>query len=118
MFKTYKIPKSVLFVCSANIQRSKTAEDYFKIKHPDIQFKSAGTNWKACEKHGSRKLEENLLKEADIVYLMEERHKQIIEKHVSTKYSSKFVVLDIPDVYPYGDEKLLANLITKVTFKI
>ena len=36
--------KSILFVCSANKDRSKTAEDYFSKHYPDLCFDSAGTN--------------------------------------------------------------------------
>ena len=41
--------KTILFVCSANKQRSKTAEDYFSSKYADFHFISAGTNRKICE---------------------------------------------------------------------
>ncbi len=38
--------KSILFVCSANKDRSKTADDYFSKHYPDLSFDSAGTNKK------------------------------------------------------------------------
>jgi protein-tyrosine-phosphatase len=48
--------QNVLFVCSANKERSKTAEDYFSIQYPDIHFNSCGTNIKLCEKEGTNTL--------------------------------------------------------------
>lgn len=105
---------NILFICSANIQRSKTAEVYFSKLFPNIKFKSAGTNWKACEKHGSQKLEEALLKEADLIFVMEEKHKQIIETHVSKIYNSKIKILNIPDVYKLGDHELINVLNEKI----
>jgi len=42
--------KTVLFICSTNKQRSKTAEDYFSSKYADFHFISAGTNIKICER--------------------------------------------------------------------
>ena len=42
--------KKILFVCSANKQRSKTASDYFSEKLTTFEFDSAGTNHKICNK--------------------------------------------------------------------
>ena len=42
-----------LFVCSANKQRSKTAEDYLSGLNPEHEFLSAGTNHKICFKEGT-----------------------------------------------------------------
>ena len=43
----------ILFVCSANKQRSKTAEDYFASKYGNHEFLSAGTNLKLFRKEGA-----------------------------------------------------------------
>jgi len=51
----------ILFVCSANKQRSKTAEDYFAQEYQDYEFQSAGTNLKICRKEGTTSLTEDLL---------------------------------------------------------
>ncbi|WP_206633794.1 hypothetical protein [Leeuwenhoekiella aequorea] len=48
-----------LFICSANKQRSKTAEDYFAEKHPDYNFKGSGTNTKIFRKEGTTELTED-----------------------------------------------------------
>lgn len=47
------MPKNILFICSANKQRSKTVEDYFCRKYTDFEFISAGTNSKICEQEGT-----------------------------------------------------------------
>lgn len=60
----------VLFVCSANKQRSKTAEDYFSERHPSLEFKSAGTNHKICAKEGTTPLTKDLIEWADKVFLL------------------------------------------------
>jgi len=99
-----------LFVCSANKQRSKTAEDYFAEKHPEHKFRSAGTNNKICRKEGTTELTEELLKWADKAYVMEKKHFDQIKKHTGSKYYSKITVLHIPDVYQYYDKALLRIL--------
>jgi len=104
----------ILFVCSANKQRSKTAEDYFASKYDAHKFLSAGTNLKICRKEGTTELTENLLEWAEIVYVMEKRHLKQIQKHTGSRYYSKIVVLDIPDVYKYYDGDLIALLEEKV----
>jgi predicted protein tyrosine phosphatase len=106
----------VLFVCSANKQRSKTAEEYFSKEHPEIEFKSAGTNIKLCRKHGATELTEELMEWADYVFVMEENHKELIEKHGKGIYSTKTFILNIPDLYLYYSKGLIEVLERRITF--
>lgn len=99
----------VLFVCSANKQRSATAEDYFYYRYPEHEFKSAGTNHKICEQEGTTPLTEELIEWSDIVICMEEKHRTIIKKHSKTK--KKILVINIPDIYKYNDPILLDLLV-------
>lgn len=101
---------NVLFVCSANKLRSKTADDYFSAKYPDINFMSAGTNIKTCQKEGTTPLEEFMLEWADVIYVMENKHKKLIQKHVGDKYNSKIKVLSIRDDYEYYEKELIELL--------
>lgn len=104
----------ILFVCSANKQRSKTAEDYFASKYPEFEFLSAGTNLKTCRKEGTTELTEDLLKWAEVVYVMEQRHLEQIQKHTGSEYYSKINVLNIPDLFKYYDAHLIDLLEEKV----
>ena len=105
-----------LFICSANKQRSKTAEDFFSQKYSEHEFLSAGTNSKICRKEGTTELTEDLLEWADRVYVMEKKHLDQIRKHNGSKYYSIINVLDIPDIYKYYDTDLIAILEEKVSF--
>jgi predicted protein tyrosine phosphatase len=109
---------NILFVCSANKLRSKTADDYFSAKYPDINFQSAGTNHKTCQKEGTTPLEEEMLDWADFVYVMENKHKNEIRKHVGSKYNSKISVLHIPDDYNYYQRELIQLLENRVNIPI
>lgn len=104
---------NILFVCSANKMRSKTADDYFSSKYPSINFNSAGTNHKKCQEEGTNPLEEPLLEWADVVYVMEHKHKKIINKHVGKKFDTKIKVLGIPDNYEYYQKELIKLLENK-----
>jgi predicted protein tyrosine phosphatase len=106
--------QNILFVCSANKQRSKTAEDYFSLSFKDLNFKSAGTNIKLCNKEGTNPLDMEMLDWADLVLVMENKHKEIINKNTGSKYKKKIMVLDVQDIYKYYQKELLEILEIKI----
>lgn len=100
---------NVLFVCSKNTWRSRTAETLFKDSATHT-IKSAGTDEGAIIK-----LTEKHLIWADIIFVMESKHRQIIkQKFQANLYTDKIIVLDIPDDYQYMDEELILSLKTAV----
>lgn len=102
--------KKILFVCSANKQRSNTASDYFSKKHEDIEFDSAGTNHKICNKEGTQPLTEALMSWADLVIVMEEKHRKIITENGGSNFRKKIRVLSIPDRFKYYQKELITLL--------
>lgn len=115
------MPTKILFVCSANKQRSRTAEDYFAQKYPDLGeyiFDSAGTNHVICQKEGTNPLTEELLEWADAVFVMEKKHLEIIKKNISksaeNKNIQKIKILRIADRYKYYQPELLEILEEKM----
>lgn len=106
--------KNILFVCSANKQRSKTADDYFSAKYSHLHFDSAGTNLKICHKEGTTPITEEMVEWADVIYVMEKRHKDLINKHTSDNYSKKIKVLNIPDRFKYYQKELIVILEDKL----
>lgn len=102
----------ILFVCSANKIRSLTAEMHFSEKYPQHEFDSAGTNHKTCKKEGTTPLEEHHLSWADVVLVMEDKHRNIINQHSDKKYNKKIYVLGIKDIYEPFD-KALVNILEK-----
>lgn len=101
----------ILFVCSANKDRSKTAEDHFSEQFPELEFMSAGTNQRICEQEGTNHLSEDLLDWADHIFVMEEKHRQWIKANSKLKLTNKIEVLTIPDIFTY-DQKELINILT------
>lgn len=100
---------NVLFVCSRNKWRSATAETIFK-NHPFHQVKSAGTSASARIKINGK-----LIDWADLIFVMEKKHKQILSASFMENLSNKqVVVLYISDDYQYMDEELIAEIETKV----
>jgi len=106
--------KTVLFICSANKQRSKTAEDYFSGKYADIHFLSAGTNIRMCEREGTHPLTIEALEESDLIFVMENTHKKEVKNFINGRFQKEIVVLSIPDIYKYYQKELLEILKEKV----
>jgi len=96
---------NILFVCSKNKWRSRTAETIFK-NSSEHKVKSAGTD------EGARiKLTAQHLSWADIIFVMENKHRKIIQQEFRENVDSKkIVVLEIPDEYQYMDEELVSVL--------
>ncbi len=108
--------KNILFICSANKDRSKTAEDYFSVLYPDIVFDSAGTNKNTCNKLGTNYISEAQLNLATHIYVMETKHQSAIKEVFGAGYYNKITVLDIKDIYRYNDKSLIAVLKSKISF--
>ena len=101
---------NILFVCSRNKWRSRTAETIFK-NNQKHSVKSAGTE------HDARiKVTEKLISWSDLIFVMEKRHRErLIEKFGSLTDSKEIVVLDIQDDYKYMDPELIEILETSVS---
>lgn len=101
--------KKVLFVCTANIQRSPTAENLFQGWKGIWEAKSAGIT---PEPDGKR-LTQELLDWADIVIVMETMHGRYIRTHFRCA-KGKVHVLNIADRYYRDDPELKRELLEKV----
>ena len=96
---------NILFICSKNQWRSPTAEVLFK-NHPLHIAKSAGTGSNA-----RIKLNHKLIVWADIIYVMERKHKDLLRLRFSDAITDKRIeVLNIPDKYSFQDPKLIKIL--------
>src|ERR1041385_4358107 len=93
------------FVCSRNKWRSRTAETIFK-NDPNQFVKSAGT-----ENDARIKINEKLILWAELIFVMEKRHRQRLqEKFEQPLKRKKIIGLDIEDNYQYMDEELIETL--------
>jgi predicted protein tyrosine phosphatase len=101
---------NILFVCSRNKWRSRTAETIFKDdQHHSV--KSAGT-----ENDARIKVNQKLIDWAELLFVMEKRHKQRLqEKFGQLLHDKKIIVLDIEDNYQYMDEELIETLKVSVS---
>ena len=101
--------KHVLFVCTLNISRSATAEREFA-SYPGIEVCSAGTSDEA-----EQPLTDELVRWADVVIVMEERHRaHVLRKFKRPLGDADVACLGIPDCYWYQEPALLELLRERV----
>jgi predicted protein tyrosine phosphatase len=105
MIRTLKL----LFVCTANIDRSPTGENIFK-SQPGFEAKSAGT----LENYATVPLSRELIDWADVIFCMERQHRSCVLK-ISRKAAKKTVVLDIQDQYYWNQPELVSLIKDKVS---
>jgi predicted protein tyrosine phosphatase len=97
--------RNILFICSRNQWRSPTAEQIWR-KHPMLSVRSAGTSPRA-----RRKVSEDDVRWADVIFVMEEKHKSRLVTEFTSLIKNKTIhVLDIPDEYKYMDPELVDQL--------
>ena len=99
----------ILFVCSRNRRRSLTAETIFK-DVPEWEVRSAGT-----EKDARIKVTAGHLGWADVIVVMEKRHKERLrQKHPEALADKPCVCLFIADDYEFMDAELVTLLRAKM----
>ncbi len=95
----------LLFVCSKNKWRSLTAEKMLE-SNEDYSVKSAGTE------AGARvKITAGMVRWADIIFVMEKKHRTRLQENFSSEIIDKqIVVLNIPDDFQFMDAELITIL--------
>jgi predicted protein tyrosine phosphatase len=107
---------NIIFICTANKDRSRTAEIYFQNKHPEHRFRSAGINKYLSERHGGIYLKKYMLDIADRIICAEQVHCDWIAQNIDKKYLSKIEVLFLGDTMSFMHPDLIKTLEEK--FKI
>jgi predicted protein tyrosine phosphatase len=100
----------LLFICSRNEWRSRTAEEIFK-HLPGYAVKSAGT-----EPSARIRVTEGLVGWADHIFVMERKHRDILRQRFPEAIVDRLIhCLDIPDEYVFMDPDLIASLQSAVS---
>jgi len=100
----------ILFVCTANVDRSRTAEDLYK-SDPRYDVKSAGT-----APFATRRLTRKLLLWADRIFVMcerEDEHETLLKLRFP-KLDRPVIDLDVEDRYHRGDRELVRLLLARL----
>jgi len=104
---------NILFLCTANKQRSKTAEELFSAANKDNQYKSAGLSLKYVTKAGTTLCTPETLEWSDKIFVFENTHIERIQAHTGNKHLSKIWNLDIEDEYQYFQRELVLLLLER-----
>jgi predicted protein tyrosine phosphatase len=95
----------ILFICSRNKWRSRTAEELYR-DFPGYIARSAGT-----EAGSRQRVTEGLLGWADFIFVMETRHRDYLrDKFPEAIAGKRLINLRIPDDYEYNDTELIGLL--------
>jgi predicted protein tyrosine phosphatase len=101
---------NVLFVCSANRQRSPTAEQVCST-WPGVETDSAGISTGADVLLSSEQVDW-----ADIIFVMEKTHRNKLVRQFRARLKDKRVIcLDIPDHYDFMDPALVRIIEKRVS---
>ncbi len=91
----------ILFVCTINKMRSKTAEELYK-EDPRFEVMSAGV-----DEDATVRVNRQLLEWADYIIVMEKMHRNRIRKMFPDIYKTKRIIcLYIPDEFDFMDPEL------------
>lgn len=99
---------NILVVCGRNKKRSRTAESIFKNDNR-FNIRSAGLSSKS-----DRKITENDLSWADLVFVMETGYRARIVGQYRHMELPPIEILDIPDDYEFLDEELVELLTDRI----
>jgi predicted protein tyrosine phosphatase len=95
--------ENILFVCTMNQERSKTAEDMYS-DDSRINVRSAGT-----APYCARRISGEIIRWADYIFVMQKAHKRYIENNFSDSLDDvRILCMYIPDVYGYKDRELVS----------
>jgi len=104
------IRERILFVCTANVDRSRTAEDLYR-GDERYEVQSAGT-----APFATRPIDRELLLWADRVFVMcerEDRHQTLIKLRFPD-VQRPVIDLDVEDRWPRGDPELVRRLLKRL----
>lgn len=98
----------VLFVCTMNRMRSRTAEDLYK-DQPGLEVRSAGV-----DKEAVQPVTLEMLKWADVIFCFEPAQRKQMRR-LAKGSGLNIICLDIPDRFVYGSRALIGELKSKLT---
>jgi predicted protein tyrosine phosphatase len=104
---------NIIFICTANRDRSRTAEIYYQNKYPEHRFRSAGINKYLSERHGGIYVKKYMLDVADRIICAEHVHSDWIVQNIDKKYLAKIEILELGDTEAFMSSKLIEMLDSK-----
>lgn len=104
---------NILFLCTANKQRSRTAEELFSALDKKNTYQSAGLSAKYVAKANTRLCTEETLIWANKVYVFEDEHIERIKKYTGDAFLSKILNLQIKDEYQYFQRELVLLILER-----
>jgi predicted protein tyrosine phosphatase len=108
---------NILFLCTSNIQRSRTAEEIFRTLDGSNNYKSARLSAKYTTRLGSTLCTKELLNWSEHIYVFEEKHIERIREYTNEQHISKITNLKIDDEYQYLQRELVLLLLKIISIQ-
>ena len=111
--------QKILFVCTANRYRSRTSHELFE-NNPNLDVKSCGCiefyvrDTKRFYWDKAQTISQELLEDADKIYVMEKFHLEHISNNFGDMFEHKITNLNIDDIYEHNDPELIEILKEKL----
>ena len=112
----------ILFVGSANRERTRTAQEYFTRVFPQIEFDSCGINPLLVEETrehywpDAKCVSQALISWAHLIICMEELHREYIVNQFALSDRDRTRVWHVRDIFAYNDSELLSGFETIVWY--
>ncbi len=107
---------NVLFVCSANVDRSRTAHHLFEKEKAEHTYKSCGTSEKWTSQEGTTPITAELCEWAEVIVCMETEHERHIVEMFGGGYAEKVRTIHLEDYETYMSDSLVKILREKIDF--
>lgn len=106
--------KNILFVCSANVNRSPSAHFWFALRNPENVYSSAGSSRVACRIHGGQFVSKEQIDQANRIICMENRNRKELNG-LFPGIDQKIEVVDISDTYRPLQLELIFEFMDKIS---
>ena len=107
---------NILFLCTANKERSRTAQELFSALDKANTYKSAGLSAKYVTKANTTICTEEMLIWAEKIYVFEDAHVERIKKYSGDTFLPKILNLQIKDEYQYFQRKLVLLILERCSY--
>ncbi|MFQ5335040.1 MAG: hypothetical protein ACE5DN_03090 [Flavobacteriales bacterium] len=106
----------ILFVCTANKDRSRTAHHLFEKEKPQHEYASCGISESFTSALGTTFITKELCEWADLIICMEQDHANYITAEMGEKFKSKIRVIHLADTETYMSPRLVEMLKERLNF--
>ncbi|MFQ6678638.1 MAG: hypothetical protein ACE5D0_10020 [Fidelibacterota bacterium] len=109
--KSNILPIDILFICTGNRDRSKTAEIVINKRFPKFVCKSAGTHSVMCQLNGSQLVNQRLVNASESIVFMQPYHYIMTAFHFMLPPDQQHHIWNIHKSHKFMEEDLINEIL-------